>query len=67
MESVGEMSWSELNALLLACNDEAQLSLWLKASLKQCKLTRVMRIYGRMSVVRRAREVNDILTKTRGA
>lgn len=63
MSDPAEMSWAALNTALAACEDEAVLTRWLRLSIEDGRLTRAVRVYGRLSAVRRKREVEELRTK----
>lgn len=59
-----EMSWPELNRVVKQCGDEAKLRRWLRDEMqRRGPIYRAMRIYGRLSAVRRKREVDEIRKK----
>ncbi len=53
-------SWARLNAALLECEDERMLRNWLEAQISAGRRTRALRVYGRLSAVRRARELTEL-------
>ena len=56
--SVVGLSWSRLNEALLECDDLVLLQRWLEQAMKGSdSVNRALRIHGRLSAVRRAREV----------
>lgn len=57
---VTQLSWAELNESLLKCDDAVILRHWLDAILLTGSVTRAMRVYGRMSTVRRASELREL-------
>jgi hypothetical protein len=59
-KSADAMGWYELNAALLGA-DEAKLWGWLKDTARGGRLNRAMRVYGRLSAVRRSREVAELV------
>ncbi len=60
MQDITEIGWAELNKKLLATTDEKLLSRWLEATLASGSLYRALRVHGRLSAVRRQREIRDI-------
>jgi hypothetical protein len=55
------LSWAELNSALLRCDDLATLQRWFKdVVVKTGSLTRALRVYSRMSVVRREAELTAL-------
>ena len=61
---VRRMTWTELNARLVETEDEAVLRRWLKDAVQGGRFNRAMRIHGRLSAVRRAREHREICEGT---
>jgi hypothetical protein len=61
--------WEELNKKLLRCNDERQLRTWLNDMLDagDTPLYRVLRVYGRLSAVRRKLEIQKIQSRVKPA
>lgn len=57
------MSWAALNAWLLTNDNEQQLEEKLMHYKEQGRLSRAMRVYGRLSAVRRMREIREIRRK----
>ena len=57
---VTELSYSEMNDALLACDDQAMLQQWLSATVASGVLYRALRVHGRLNAVRRAQEVAGI-------
>ena len=55
--SVAGLSWSQLNSTLLDCKDLPTLEHWLEEESSSGNLVRTLRVYGRLSVVRRAEEL----------
>jgi len=65
--TVTELSWPALNDALLECEDEATLRSWLTATLRQGGPPyRALRIHGRLSAVRRVRELKEIREQCKG-
>ena len=62
---VTALSWSQLNTALLECEDVASLQSWLAATVAAGHATRSMRVYGRMSAVRRYLELKDLRSKVK--
>lgn len=60
MIDVTQLSWSELNTALQDCGEMAVLQEWLTEMMRTGRLTRALRVYGRMSVVRREIEIAAI-------
>jgi len=58
--TVTQLSWSQLNYVLLDCDDVKTLQDWLDVTVATGLLTRSVRIYGRLSTVRRAGELKDL-------
>jgi len=59
--SVVGLSWSQLNTVLLECDDLALLQRWLEQAMKDSNsVNRALRVHGRLCAVRRAREVKAI-------
>lgn len=54
------MTWAGLNEALKACGDERVLARMLKEAVADGRASRARRVYGRLSAVRRAREVRDL-------
>lgn len=54
------MTWAELNRQLLGCDDLAALQRMLRKALEAGHRGRALRVYGRMSAVRRAREMAEL-------
>jgi hypothetical protein len=61
--SIHSLSWSALNRLLLTCADEQILRQWLDDTAAAGRATRAMRIYGRLSAVRRTHELKILRRK----
>jgi hypothetical protein len=67
---VTKMSWMALNEALRRCTDESVLQHWLDVTLKSshaARNTRCLRIYGRLTVVRRQRELKELRSKMKEA
>jgi hypothetical protein len=60
VEEVLALNWPELNRVLLECTDEVELQCWLAAATADGRKTRIKRIYGRLSAVRRANELEAL-------
>ena len=63
MKDITETSWAELNKALAETNDVMTLRHWLAATLastRKSRKYRALRIYGRLSAVRRAEELREI-------
>jgi hypothetical protein len=62
---IAKLSWEELNGLLLSCNDEGQLYQWFQELMsdRNQPVYRVLRVYGRLSAVRQAKEKAAILRR----
>lgn len=63
MQDITESSWVELNAALAVTSDTVVLRRWLEATLastRKSRKYRALRIYGRLSAVRRAEELREI-------
>lgn len=58
--AVTQLSWSQLNYVLLDCDDVKTLQDWLDATVATGLVTRSVRIYGRLSAVRRASELKAL-------
>jgi hypothetical protein len=68
MRASTTMKWPELNLALTLCCDEVTLRRWLKEELKAGGPPyRALRIYGRLSAVRREREIREILRQEEAA
>jgi len=52
-----DLSWSQLRETLNDCQDQKELERWLTTMTAHGSFTRVMRVYGRLSTVRRQNEV----------
>jgi hypothetical protein len=61
--NINTISWTDLNDLLRNCKDLRQLSQWLETAVKDGVISRVVRIYGRLSAVRRAGELRELKAK----
>ncbi len=59
-EDVGRLTWAELNAALKACDDLGRLRGWLRSTTEEGVPSRVFRVYGRYSAVRRASELDEL-------
>jgi len=57
---VTALSWSGLNCALQGCKDIATLQAWLTEMMRTGRMTRALRVYGRLSAVRRAEELAAI-------
>ena len=57
---VNTVSWTDLNDLLLRCDDLSQLRRWLDVTAGDGVLSRAIRVYGRFSTVRRAGELREL-------
>ena len=57
---VMSLTWSQLNYVLLECDDVKRLQNWLDATVATGLITRSIRIYGRLSAVRRAGELKAL-------
>ena len=57
---VVDLSYSEMNDALLACDNQAVLQQWLSATVASGVLYRALRVHGRLNAVRRAQEVAGI-------
>jgi hypothetical protein len=58
---ITKLSWAELNAKLIACDDLPTLQTWLDSAMAApMSRTCVKRIYGRMNAVRRAVETRAL-------
>ena len=67
---VTKMSWVALNEALRKCSDESVLQHWLDVTLRSthaARNTRCLRIYGRLTVVRRTRELKELRLKMKEA
>lgn len=67
---VTKMSWVALNEALRRCKDEAVLQHWLDVTLGSAhaaRNTRCLRIYGRLTVVRRTRELQELKQRMKEA
>lgn len=63
-DSIRHLNWEELNRLLLRCDDEEILLKWLTdLCYKNVAKTKLVRVYGRLAVVRRERELTEFLYK----
>ena len=60
VSDVTQLSWSQLNHALLECTDATILQYWLEVTTATGLLTRTLRIYKRLSVVRRVDELKDL-------
>lgn len=60
------MTWAELNRRLLGCDDLAALRRMLRRALEAGHRGRALRVYGRLSAVRRAREMAELEEKCAG-
>jgi hypothetical protein len=60
--AITTVAWKQLNTDLLACDDVVRLQRWLTATIKTGHLGRALRIHGRLTAVRRAREIQAIKT-----
>jgi len=58
------LSWSQLNMVLLECEDVPTLQAWLTAAVSDGRATRIKRVYGRLSAVRRTSELKVLGRKT---
>jgi hypothetical protein len=58
--AVTQLSWSQLNYVLLDCDDVKTLQDWLDVTVATGLVTRSVRIYGRLSAVRRAGELKAL-------
>lgn len=63
MEQRTKWTWTELNAYLLTTEDEQSLQSLLDFYKSANKVSRAMRVYGRLSAVRRMREIREIRRK----
>lgn len=54
------MTWADLNRQLLGCGDLAVLQRMLRRAMAEGHRGRARRVYGRMSAVRRAREMAEL-------
>ena len=61
------VSWAALNACLLDCEDQTELRRWLGREVASHRKTRALRVYGRLSAVRRAQEVRALKERLRGS
>jgi hypothetical protein len=69
-QSITELSWVALNEALKHCTDEAELQRWLNTTLLSnhpARATRCLRIYGRLTVVRRMHEMQDLKRRLKEA
>ena len=57
---VTALSWSGLNRALQGCKDVATLQAWLTEMMRTGRMTRALRVYGRLSAVRRTEEIRAI-------
>ena len=57
---IRDLSWAQLREKLNKCDDLVRLQAWLKEATSHCSFTRIMRVYGRMSTVRRDLEVGGL-------
>ena len=64
-EEVLNLTWKELNAVLLKCHDEEELQTWLAAAMAHGGRTRCKRILGRLRAVRKAAELAALPPKAR--
>ena len=64
IEEVLALSWAALNRALLKCDDEVELQCWVAAATADGRKTRIKRIYGRLSAVRRAKELEALMIHT---
>ena len=64
---VTQLSWSQLNYTLLECDDVKTLQAWLDATVATGLVTRSVRVYGRLSAVRRAVELKDLKRRVMAA
>ena len=62
LNDVNTLSWGRLCVALLACDDVAQLQRWLTEVAKGGSLYRALRVHGRLSAVRRAKELAALKT-----
>ena len=63
MKDITEVSWVELNILLSQSYDTVELRRWIALTLKSQRKSRkyrAIRIYGRLSAVRRMEELKEI-------
>lgn len=58
--SVLGLSWSQLNSTLLDCKELSTLERWLAEEERSGSLIRALRVYGRLSVVRREQELKAL-------
>jgi hypothetical protein len=65
--NINTISWTDLNDLLRKCKDIRQLGQWLETAVKDGVISRVVRIYGRFSAVRRAGELRKLKAKVMDA
>lgn len=61
---ITKLTYPDMNAALLACEDVGQLQRWLTETVASGLLYRALRVHGRMNCVRRAQEISDIKAKT---
>lgn len=57
---IRRMTWAELNIRLVETEDEVVLRRWLKDAVQWGRFNRAIRVHGRLSAVRRARELKEI-------
>lgn len=58
-----ELTWAALNLRLNELDSEPELERLLEAEIKAKRLYRAHRVYGRLSAVRRARELREIMRR----
>lgn len=63
MVEVTQLSWADLNELLINTTDEKQLAKWLEETVRSGSEYRALRVHGRLNAVRRQREIEDIKRK----
>jgi hypothetical protein len=61
--NINTISWTDLNDLLRKCADLPQLSQWLETAIEDGVISRAVRVYGRLSTVRRAGELRELKAK----